>query len=289
MKNRSKYYICVIILSVFSLTLTTCEFGGTPTPEEVSPEPPPIGPCGDGICDDAEQEDPSLCPQDCPPPGGGVSEGDTAPDEEEEEEPPKEGDPTTGKDDKKCEPRKWWFTFDGCGTQVGAEPNYNMCVEVEACITVDENCQIQGTGKGTHTTCEYSGQCSYDVQCSDFSLPISGDVELYEVGATWPTGRIVEYEGSQLLKIKVDSSSIHEQVTAHCQEVSVELKEPAALQTAFGSVARNNKGYFVFIEVDEPQNMELGYSQSVRGEDALWPGLSYEFFTALSPPGNNCK
>jgi hypothetical protein len=57
----------------------------TPTPEQPAPEgePPMTGDrCGDGVCDEAEQGDPNLCPQDCadsaapagdagPPPGTG--------------------------------------------------------------------------------------------------------------------------------------------------------------------------------------------------------------------------
>jgi hypothetical protein len=282
MLSKKIIWIGFGIILVFAL-LSNC----SPTTGEVSPEPPSDRGCGDGICDDVEKKNPSLCPEDCPSPssGGGV---ESITEEQEEEEPPKEDDPKTEKDKSKCEPRKWWFSFEGCGTIVGTEPNYNMCVEVEACITVDENCKIQGTGSGTHTTCEYTGKCTYEVQCSDFSMPISGEAEFFEVGTKWPSGQTVEQEGSYLLKLKVDSRGIYEDVVAHCPGASVDLKEPAALQTVFGSLARNNDGYFIFIEVSEPQDVEMGYSQSVRGEDALWPGLSYEFFTDLGP-GNYCK
>jgi hypothetical protein len=38
----------------------------TSMPPTDTPPPRPAGKCGDGICDELEQQDPDLCPQDCP-------------------------------------------------------------------------------------------------------------------------------------------------------------------------------------------------------------------------------
>ena len=49
-------------------TILAC--GSTePTPKPEGPPPSPLAqsPCGDGVCDEVEQKNPALCPQDCPP------------------------------------------------------------------------------------------------------------------------------------------------------------------------------------------------------------------------------
>ncbi|MEW6406754.1 MAG: hypothetical protein AB1649_33655, partial [Chloroflexota bacterium] len=64
------------LISTLLLLALACSFGATATsiptvPPSQSPSlqspPPPTGqhPCGDGLCDAAEQADPSLCPSDC--------------------------------------------------------------------------------------------------------------------------------------------------------------------------------------------------------------------------------
>ena len=76
MKPRHTLAIVATIL-LGACVLTTC---GQATTEDVSPTSPPStesalaaerlgspGKCGDRVCDQAEQEDPSLCPKDCEP------------------------------------------------------------------------------------------------------------------------------------------------------------------------------------------------------------------------------
>jgi len=76
MKPRHSLAVVAILL-LGTCVLTACSEAAT---QELSPTQPPLpetapaaqeprGPakCGDGVCDQAEQEDPGLCPQDCEP------------------------------------------------------------------------------------------------------------------------------------------------------------------------------------------------------------------------------
>jgi hypothetical protein len=63
------------LLTSLVLVAAVAACGGpppTPTPTSAPQPPSPASRCGDGICDDVERADPSLCPQDCgatqPPP-----------------------------------------------------------------------------------------------------------------------------------------------------------------------------------------------------------------------------
>jgi hypothetical protein len=65
---------CTVMSAVLLLTSIVTACGGaaaTPTPVPAPSQPPPSpvakSRCGDGICDEVERADPSLCPQDCQP------------------------------------------------------------------------------------------------------------------------------------------------------------------------------------------------------------------------------
>jgi hypothetical protein len=82
-KHRMSWRLAAILVAGWLLAACGPMTGGdaSPTPEAASPVaetgpietlPPPAEPgagdkCGDGVCDQAEQEDPNLCPQDCEP------------------------------------------------------------------------------------------------------------------------------------------------------------------------------------------------------------------------------
>jgi hypothetical protein len=59
----------------------------TPTAVALQGEKPEPGACGDGVCDEAEQADPTICPQDCPPPEPGSLCGDGVCDDAEQADP----------------------------------------------------------------------------------------------------------------------------------------------------------------------------------------------------------
>jgi hypothetical protein len=69
MTNQRMLQLVVASLLVGWL-LVACGPSPTPVPAtETLPPPEALGPggqCGDGFCDEAEKEDPNLCPQDCP-------------------------------------------------------------------------------------------------------------------------------------------------------------------------------------------------------------------------------
>lgn len=58
---------CFIVLLILLPILTCCTLSeqDISTPIPTMPLPSPESPCGDGVCDDVEQRDSSLCPQDC--------------------------------------------------------------------------------------------------------------------------------------------------------------------------------------------------------------------------------
>jgi hypothetical protein len=77
-QDKRWHTIIAALMMVGLATLACGPLGGgeTPTPTLTLPHPPE-GRCGDGVCDEAEQANPALCPQDClevpggePPPGG---------------------------------------------------------------------------------------------------------------------------------------------------------------------------------------------------------------------------
>jgi hypothetical protein len=58
-----------LVLVMVGLMVLTCGPADTPPSPTEQPIAPLVkSPCGDGLCDEVEQKDPTLCPQDCPPP-----------------------------------------------------------------------------------------------------------------------------------------------------------------------------------------------------------------------------
>ena len=279
-----RHLILIIFLIVVpSLVLSACLLQGeTETPEE--------GRCGDGICDDVEKKNPNLCPEDCPPPedkaedetgvvSGGSSDGETKEDSEQSDDGK---EPPAGGVESLCATEDWLLTFSGCGNMIGTEPSWDICIVFDSCITVDRNCQISGTGTGKYKTCSYSGACSYEVACSEFNMPVSGEVELLKEGDELKSGDSVGPDGAGIFKIEIDSSNVWEEVVANCAQVTVPIKDASATQVIFGSVHRNGKGYFVELEVPKPIDEDF-YGDRVEGSDALYPGLTYSFNVIMYP------
>jgi hypothetical protein len=99
--QRVRKSVLAVSLTVVLLSALVIGCGTTsdaPTPEGVSSSEPTATPgeaalsqepCGDGICDEAEQAEPDLCPQDCPQPEPAAEGlcGDGVCDEDEQAEP----------------------------------------------------------------------------------------------------------------------------------------------------------------------------------------------------------
>jgi hypothetical protein len=280
MKSRMKLIVCLIVFS--SLIFSACQGDSTEIPQG--------GRCGDGICDEAEQKNPSLCPGDCPVVSegetGGISGSQSGDVSEDVNEPGEdESEPPEWVEESPCDSEEWLLTFSGCGNMINTEPSYKICMVFDACITVDRNCNISGTGNGKYKNCEYSsptGECSYKVACSDFSIPVGGEVEVFQEGDILPSGEEVGVQGADIFKIIVDSSSVWENVVATCAGVSVPLESASATQTILGSVHRNGNGYFCSLEVPRPINTDF-YGARVEGVDAIFPGLDYSFNVIMYP------
>ncbi|MBN2149616.1 MAG: hypothetical protein JW726_19670 [Anaerolineales bacterium] len=128
MRNRLiKTWLLPVLL--LCLALACGESSATETPAIVAPPPAAGGEvrCGDGVCDDAEQANPDLCPQDCaspeltavPMPTAQVWRASTAP--------------------------MWTSYYGDCpGRQVD-----DIFVEFEFTWSVDQEGVITGSGEGT--------------------------------------------------------------------------------------------------------------------------------------------
>jgi hypothetical protein len=233
MKHSMRVVSHILVCLVFILLIQACKSNAG---EDVQG-----GMCGDGVCDSMEKNNPNLCPSDC-----------------EEDE------------DLKCEFSEWLLEIEGCGTLEGTEPAGENCTSVKSCITVSEDCQIEGIGSGIPTSCEYTsptGTCSYDVECSSFDASIGGAVVMGE-------------EGQPIFKITIDPSGSTATGEAFCAGVKVPFTGGSLLQDAFGSAVRNGGGYFATIEA-EPDS---GVRVNVKGEDSFSPyNLSYQFYVYLTP------
>jgi hypothetical protein len=203
--------------------------------------------CGDGVCDDVEQANPSLCPQDCK----------QLPSEEK----------TSNGSANACAAGEWLLVVNGCADVHGnAEPSSHICSSFGVCLTVDEQCNIRGNGQGQYDqdTCAFTsplGCMSYEVSCPDFPISVSGEIV------------------SNTVRIQLDASQVFEQTTAteictlHTQLYSGPF---TLMQSGYGSAIRNGGGYFCEIEARDGAHAE------VSGLDAADPEhSSYNFSVDL--------
>jgi hypothetical protein len=240
--------------------------------------PGATGKCGDGVCDEVEQADPALCPADCGAAGGGEGKGEAEPEEEPGPEPEEEPEPepeeeSEGDDEPRCESQSWTIAIEARGTIVRTEPSADLFAAIVGGFVVNEDCRIRGTSSGQYKNCSYqslTGLCSYDIRCPEFQAAISGEV--------------VPGEGDMdTFRIMVDGSGILETGTGHCGGVSVPFEQGGFLQDAFGSAVRNGGGYLVEIVVprtEEPGGVRVTGTEG--GVDAVAPAnLSYAFYVDL--------
>jgi hypothetical protein len=232
-----------------------------PTETALPPGPTPEaagigGKCGDGICDEAEQAVPAFCPADC----AAAGEGEPEPDDE-----------PGGDSEPQCETEEWTLTIEGCSTWKNMEPSAELCAAFVGGFTVHESCRIRGTGSGRYKNCAFTsptGACSYEMQCPEFQMGISGE-------AVWAEGI------TETLRIKVDSSGIFESGTMTCLGQSKPLDGIAVLQTGIASATRNGGDYFCDVEV--PEGID-SYAVAVRGQDAVaLADLTYDFIANVFP------
>ena len=232
---------CLVLMLLLVLPILACgpawEKKPPVTPTATSPPlppPPAEEPCGDGECDERERQNPELCPTDCVT----TTEGLLQPID--------------------CVAGEWWLVIAGCDDMTGTEPSTHLCSRIEACIEVDADCSISGTGKGQYTgDCAYTsprGTCSYEVECPDFSAPISGEMV------------------SDTLRIRMDASQIAERNIATCAGVTMDPASGPFMQIGYGSALRNNGG----ILCEMPAR--AGAHADVIGDDELMGGnLTYDF------------
>jgi hypothetical protein len=235
-EGKTMKIIKVFLVSLFFIfLLLACQSEQVETNKE--------GKCGDGVCDSAEQKNPDLCPSDC----GGDQGGE-----------------------KKCEEGQWKLEIEGCGIFAATEPSGESCTSISGCITVDQSCQIQGSTSGTHTKCQYISPwdtCSYDVECPDFNMSISGMVASGE-------------GGQDIFNITIDPSAIVVSGTATCAGIEVPFSGGSLMQDAYGSAVRNAGGYFCEIEASQDSTVRV----TIQGRDSLFPdNVSYRFNVSLSP------
>jgi hypothetical protein len=214
------------------------------------------GKCGDGVCEEAEQADPALCPADC-----------VAADESEDDS---EDDPG-GSEDPQCEVEEWTLTIEGCSAWKDMQVSAELCAAFVGGFTVQESCRIRGTGSGRYKNCEYvnpTGLCTFEIECPEFQMPISGE-------AVWTDGI------TEILRIKVDPSSVYESGTMTCFGQTSPLDNVPVLHSGIASALRNGDGYFCDVEVAEGID---SFGVAVTGQDAVAPdNQSYDFVVNLFP------
>jgi hypothetical protein len=111
--------------------------------------------CGDGVCDETEQADPELCPQDCAQP---PSEGDDA----QSEEPSRAGETWAGE--------VVW----GCDLE-HASGTDTWTADLEYEFTVGADGTLAGQGSGTFRRAECTrGNCRCWIEPGPIALEVSG-------------------------------------------------------------------------------------------------------------------
>jgi hypothetical protein len=273
------------------------------------------GPCGDGVCDEAEQSNPSLCPQDCEAAGPGgkcgdgicdqleqadpalclpdcaaageaseeaSGEGEAEPQSEPEAEPEAqpEGEPEPepeGGGESQCEPSEWTIAIAARATLVNAEPSADLFAAIVGGFVVNESCRIRGTSAGQYLkeTCAYK---SVTGLCSyDIQCP---EFTAAISGLAVPGGGITD-----TFKIRLDRVGIWETGWADCAGVETGIKTGSVLQDAIGSAERNGGGYLAQIVVELPEDdRPIGkrIHDAEQGQDAVAPvNLWYYFFVEL--------
>ncbi|MEW6094455.1 MAG: hypothetical protein AB1531_10885 [Chloroflexota bacterium] len=120
------------------------------TPEE--------GICGDEVCDEAEQANPALCPQDCAGGGGGGGGDDDS----------SSDDGTSGGDD-------WWAEVTwGCDLTENGEDHWTVDIIYEFNVGSDDQIRGSGTGEGRQVSCTRPGCESCSLTLDPFTVSISG-------------------------------------------------------------------------------------------------------------------
>lgn len=124
------------------------------TPTSAPPGPAPnLGGCGDGICDEKEQANPALCPQDC------MVDPADEPKEEEGE----------------WSPEYWWAEITwGCDFQNPGSSN-SWTVDIIYEFAVDGNGVLSGSGTGEGRNLKWMIEyCECSLSLDPFTVAISG-------------------------------------------------------------------------------------------------------------------
>jgi hypothetical protein len=191
--------VALMLLAVLAMLLAVGGCGspddqgpvaGEATVTEAPPEPPPEQDrCGDGVCDEVEQKNPTLCPEDCPPPptptptptselpqdlcGDGICDEEEqkqpdlcpqdcaggAPDEPGSDEPGGDepgGDEPGGDDEPPAPPvdtfpsrARLWLKWRSAYGGCPGQQVDDLFAEMEFSLDLTEDGSLTGTGEGT--------------------------------------------------------------------------------------------------------------------------------------------
>lgn len=258
--GRSKHWTALSVVVWLGTVLVVLLVATACMPEEdeevgqVAATTPPPGQqlCGDGLCDEQEQENPALCPEDCITPTATL-ELPTP------NVPALESGPSPAPGTESCVRDGWWLKVEGCGVWTGTEPGGNLCTSMQGCITapVGETCTITGTLFGEYTSCEYvstTGETTWVIECPEFEVPVRG----HRAGDTF--------------MIWLDPSGIVELGMGYPSSGGAVPIDPGVLMhSAFDSALQANDGYFALAA-------QHGAHADFVGVDAVVPdNLRYDF------------
>jgi hypothetical protein len=272
----------------------------------------PTGRCGDGVCDAAEQANPSLCPQDCEssemaPAAAPETPGATPEDATATPKPQAEGvgdkcgdgicdaaeraDPALCPADCAAAAESADDSEDDPGG--GEEPQCEVeewTMTIEGCSTWKdmqvsaELCTAFVGGFTVQESCRIIGTGSGRYKNCEYVNPTglcTFEIECPEFQMPI-SGEAVWTDGiTETLRIQVDSSSVFESGTMTCYGQTKPIDFVPVLQTGFASATRNGDGHFCEIEVVEDID---SFGVHVKGQDAVAPeNASYDFIAEVYP------
>jgi hypothetical protein len=153
-RKRAALAAGVLLLAVLACSPLGGEESHTPTPTLA---PADESPCGDGVCDEVEQANPALCPQDCAAAGGGPA------------------DSASSSGDEAAEGNWWAEVTWGCDLVPGGGSEDHWTVDIVYEFTVGSDGQLRGSGQGEgrRISCKRPG-CECTLTLDPFQVTISG-------------------------------------------------------------------------------------------------------------------
>jgi hypothetical protein len=253
---------------------------GTATPTRTRS---PKGPCGDGVCDEVEQANPGLCPEDCGTPddttatdtptprsvprptgeptstpthevgGGGGDGGDEpGPDEsgDDDSQPPHDQPTETPWPTGRAKIELWWTSDYGCQ----ADRNY---AKMEVTLVITGDLQLTGSGQGTMSA-EAMERCP-DTEYGGVRTPESYPVTLNGTFSQEDGGWWVDLTAEDASEAFYTSGEVYHRECILCWLIPQFYRIPAS---SFGSEIGTLERFFL------PE-------ETVAGNVLTW-GMNYE-------------